>query len=693
MSSPRLPEVERVVDSLAEKIRDEEPSSASLWQVQGAPTAGKSATLHALAERLSCAGLCPVLVAPPMRALDAGLAALVQVGASLKAQGVVNGELSKLQEPTRPFAEKVRLVVEWVEQQCERVVLLCDEPLGWASTAPEDVHFSWRTRSVQTALLEAKCRRVVAGNVPEGLKPLVQEKLERRSDPRAVWLNDPNAWGMLATTAAALQTEYGAELGRFSPLEIRLLVALKALAPASEVRDVLRHPESRRRLSARVAMHIGQRPELRSLCAIWAKLELVRLPFGEDVLGLLGATKLDALASDLLRHCLLYVEANQFVLHDTLRADARGHRDWLSDGVRTRTHAALAEHYRNRFESTSPAEDATRDARVTLPSSVEALHHATEAGDPGLFERLQPWFVDQLNTLGRVLSRDQRRYADAVKVFERAVQWDDTDDYAHHYLAFNLDVQGIEPERVEQHYKRSLELKPLRVFSQSRWICFLITRARIQEARKAWDDALDALSLPNTNTDPSVYEHLHLWVARLLLHRSELEFAREVLRGIPLEVRSQNVSVGALERRLRALLEASERGAFVPGPHLRAEWWKDGPFLLSHKLKSGAERVEWIAARVETIEDKVLHLRVARVNGSKEPQIGTLEMPFKRFDEWSIDEKASEMSRGRFLEIGKYVRAKRAYHEIRVHPQKPWSDDELPALFPRPDRYAKRELA
>src|SRR5690606_4074472 len=132
-------------------------------------------------------------------------------------------------------------------------------------------------------------------------------------------------------------------------------------------------------------------------------------------------------------------------------------------------------------------------------AEMEAFHHASKSGDQALCDELRVFFVVQLDALGRRLSirarREQRRelYGAAATIFERALELDPGDDYAHHYLAFNLDVEGKDAQRVEEHYRQAVELQSNIVYWWSRYVTFLITRGRMAEARRAWDDALDAL--------------------------------------------------------------------------------------------------------------------------------------------------------------------------------------------------------
>ncbi len=195
-------------------------------------------------------------------------------------------------------------------------------------------------------------------------------------------------------------------------------------------------------------------------------MALVRGPFSEKFLDTLPYfTRLDAQTEDILRYCLLYQRnEGEFILHEKLRDEAK---KWLDDKKKQQIHTDLAEFYTKEFER--------KNDITALSDEMEAFHHATAARQKDILNRFRPFFVDQLDELGHALSRT-KRYAEAVEVFERAAQWDNNDDYAHHYLAYNLDIQGIEVKRVEEGYCRAIELNHRHVWWHSRWVCFLITR-------------------------------------------------------------------------------------------------------------------------------------------------------------------------------------------------------------------------
>ncbi len=695
MTAPHLPEVVRHAARLSTEIPRASPGA--LWVVRGHATAGKTALLHRVAAHLEAPDpsrtqtFWPILVAPPLGAFDSGPSALLEIGAELRRRGAINGQLeATVLNPRVAWSSKLREVRSWLEAHQDRVVLLCDEPLGWRARPSEDAHFAARTRDVVEILLSSPCRKIVAGSIPQNLRPDETIELRPASDPDS-WLSDDAEWGLLAPAARELYQALGARLAGYSPLEIRLMVALVALGSVTEIQAWLSIPGSRRDLSRRVAEKLSGRRDLKPLTLVWARLALLRRPFPDSALEVTGAGALPDLGQAILRRCLLYREADAWVLHDTLKADAREHQ-WLSVPETESVHRELAQWYAGRFSERLAA----TEPRSALVAELEAFHHSAAGQDASAHQRLRVFFVDQLDLLGRELSLNARRtgnangFEQAAQVFERALGWDDQDDYAHHYFAFNLDVLGRDADRVEKHYQQAIRLQPWGPWWHSRYITFLITRSRMTEARAAWARALDIFRLPDEYADAEIYSDLHVWVARLLLHRGQLDFAEEVMRGIPERVREDDPRLQAIARRLNAFLEARRVGAFVPGPHLRTRWWEDGPFLLD-ATEHNRKLSRWMAARLDAIEGKTIHLRIATIEAAgKEPTYEDLELPFATLQRW-LGSRARSISAGQFLEIGVYGSAKDPHDwVVKLHKQRPWEDLDLPPLFPDPNRYLMR---
>ncbi len=684
-TSPQLARVDELARDLAKAMATTEPSIDALWQVKGPPTAGKSALLEAIKAPLTAQGLVPVVVAPPHAALDAGPIALLQIGARLRDVAPVAGDLDTLTE-LGPWSAKYHVIRSALQNGArEKIVLLCDEPLSWPTRNRVDFLFASRAHDMaQLVTRDALCRRLIVGELHPSSRALQTHKLEPASEPEA-WLTDGQAWGELAGQARELWTAHRQKLREFSPLDIRLLVAHVALSGVQSVGHWIAGNESRRSIARGLAERLQTKHA--PLLAAWGRLALARRAVTPDILEVCTGSGLSEIQRQILDRCLLYPSGSGLYLHETLRADARAGR-WLAEAQMRATHGQLADCY--------------QAAHVRSQSSLdeaEALYHATAAADAERFNKLRVYFVEQLDAFGRSLSLYGQRQKKpellqlAAETFARSLKWDLEDDYAHHYLAFNLDIQGRQAADVDEHYRFAIDLARRHPWWHSRYINFLITRGRTPDARRGWDSALDALRLPDPNADAEVYEELHMWVARLLVHRGELDFAGEVLDGIPDSVREASFGLAAIHRRLEALLEARRLGAVVPGPYLREGWWKAGPFRLERRL-DGLKLIRWAAGRVETVDvaKKKLHLRVATVELGKDsrPALGTSEMTFADFDKMSRDQPAAELAAGRFVEIGVFARGKAGTKQYaRVHPEGAWAPHELPPVFPDPARYLR----
>lgn len=351
------------------------------------------------------------------------------------------------------------------------------------------------------------------------------------------------------------------------------------------------------------AATVKSRRDLKPLWALWNVVSLARRPFTADLLEELQPKNLDPLLRDVLRYCLLFGDRT-LRLHEILKVppnrwradlpDAR-RRDLVSTAMRQ-----LFTYHAGRFEKLKQEDDAS-----AIIESMEAFFFATGTGDEALLASMSPHFAEQLDALGWTLSYEHRKYSAAAEVFAQAIQWDECDDYAHHYRAFNLDRLGGDRSVVEDHYATAVALNPEHVWWHSRFICFLVIQGRIDDAQQRWNEAQYALGIADGEADTFLYETLHGWTISTLLHRGEISFARKILEDVPDWARSEAAGFGSLERRLEALQEAQSLGAFVPAQRLRARWWADGPSLLQDRLGDGRKLIRWLAGRVETVDHTV----------------------------------------------------------------------------------------
>jgi len=695
MNYPQLAQVDEQVNYLSAEITLPAADGYPLWQIQGRPTAGKSTTLRRLAKKLSTEHpeLCVIHLDPPVRSLDSGAIALARVAGALKDSGLMNGAFDRFCAVEYSWEQKIADIRQAINTNSEKVVLLCDEPQEWAPHFHDEAHFAGRTYGVvRTLINENSSRRVVAGKVPEG-SHTKKVWLNPGGNDLRPWLLDEINWGMLYSTTTKIVDLLDARVNRFTPLDIRLLIALATISSSME--EVVRwayETESRRDISRRLANELVESRRFSILCKAWAKVAIIRNPFKPSFVERIIREPLDDLAQGILNNCLIfhYQDDDKLFMHELLRHDAWQHDDWLSEDEKIATHANLSDLYKESFEEHITA----KNYEQALSEEMECHYHAVETGDIERTDRLRVIFVDQLNHLGKTLSTKFKRFDAAANVFRSAVRWDNDDDYANHYLAFNLDILAQSPQEIEKHYQKALDIESENVWWWSRWINYLITRARTQEARITWDNALDALGFPGHEDDYFVYEHLHIWVARLLIHRGELDFASAVLRDIPQRVKEgtggtnllKASGIKAMERRLKALLEARENRAVFPLSISPEEWWI-GPHKSPLRSSDDQPLVKWIPGRIESISETDVFLSVAERNASAEGEVSYfhLDIPMGDFNSWSRDETTSELSAGRFLEVSYYGAITRN-PEIYIHKEN-LLDIDLPPLFPNPQRY------
>jgi tetratricopeptide (TPR) repeat protein len=621
--------------------------------------------------------------------------ALAQVAHGLQAAGLANGEVSRLIAEPRLWDEQVAGIRGQLAKHADGVILLIDGADRWIGKVSESTeHFADRIREVISLLEEqVPCYRVVTStrSMRAGGR---RHRLKAETDAVG-FLSDEREWGPLAGFARQLCDQAWDDLTRYSAPHLRLMVGLVAVSGDLRALDDVQTPGD---FPGHFASAL-QRGGMSRLCDVWARIAKVRGPFDERVLELAGTGELDLFAQDLLRWCLVTRRDGQWVLHETLRGQPLRHasggeyRPWLKDDAEAQWHGTLADYYRGRFSPVA--------VLVTLPDGtfldeIEAFHHASLARRPSCMDELRVFFSDQLNLLGRSLSI-AGDYITAVRVFERVIAWDEDDDYAHHYLAYNLelaytrDLLKPEPERVEMHYQRAIGLAPERVWWWSRWICFLITLGRTREAQAQWHQAIAALGLPNADADLSVYFHLHSWVARLLLHRGQLDFAERVLDSIPTRAVADDDGqlLIPMKRHLRVLLAARKHGAVFPASIDPDRWWL-GPHLNSARTPGGKPLVSWMPARVEGVDPGGAHLYVAEPprNHEEEPTFWDTTLSIEDFNRWSLDERAENLPTGRFIELGFYGEGSQDV-VIRVHPDVPLQD--LRTVYPDPARYLRRD--
>lgn len=689
MSGPALANISTAAEQLSDGVLAAGTGSSDVFSLRGRLSAGKSSCLAEVAERIRAADpdAIPVLLSPPTRQLDTGPAALVDFGVGLSPYLDLAGGLQGWAESHEPWSERVSDARSWLAQHESNLVLLCDDPTFWSGSSSEETGFFASRADDATRLLleQARCRRVIAGRMPKTLTSDCVVELTPDAPDRE-WLLDEGYWGELAEAARALE-ETGTPLEHLTALELRLCVALAALVSAADAASVINDPRRNRLIAAPVWEVVAQRFE--KLKRAWLRLSFVRRPFQSELLGALRLDELNRRDNSIVRRCLVFGEEAEYRLHEVIRAPARR---WLRDQPNSsrrqlERHASsnLARYYIDHFAEMASSHDA-----AAVPEAMEAFHFVTLTGEPELRDQVSPYFAEQLDALGWHLSYVNRQFDDAAAAFRGALAWDPEDDYAHHYLAFNLDRQGKSADDVEKHYALAVRINPDNSWWHARYIAFLVYRSRIADARSRWDEAQMALGVSERSADRFLFEGLHLWVAEALLDRAELGFAREVLDEVPAWARSPDVLAAypTLRRRLDALTQAAGIGALVPAHRLRSRWWEEGPELLQDHIGEASDfyRVQWLAARVDAVDQEGVHLRVAQMEGaqSETPTIGRLFVDSDTFLRLCRDDlRAHRLEAGDHAEIGVYASGSKpeagATTVIRLHRERPavWAEETV----------------
>ncbi len=487
-------------------------------------------------------------------------------------------------------------------------------------------------------------------------------------------LADPAITGL---PGAAAVRQLPAPPAHRSPLELRLLVAIETRRRHAAADAIA----ARLPLDALIDQLLDSLgPAAQQGCL---RASVMRTAFDDQAMAAFWRGAADA-DLPLVRSALLVSSAGGWVLPDAVANRVRAREVAPTD--LDRAHRIAAEFHGRAFTASSkrPPQDLLQSA---TRHELEQLHHLVVVGDLDALEARKPYFVDYFDAIGRQLGqRGVRRYGSrdgtaalklATKAYQRALAIDDDDAYAHHYLAYNLDLLARTPDQVETHYRRALTLESGHVWHHGRLITFLITDGRALDAGAAWDEATARFPAPQPLW---LYEELHRQVARLLLDRGELDFAERVVAALPSEVAC--LPWARSERRLLSRLRdaANDRRVF-PSSFDGARRWI-GPHLIDPALRSKVKA--WWAGRIEAWDHDRCVVRIA----SDPATFGRRWFTEAELTA-ALGTPRGRVAVGRFLEI---VQWKGGDESIYLHPDEV-DDPDLPPVFPPADRYLRGERA
>lgn len=679
----------KVADWLVRRLLEARPGPDALWNIAGAPGAGKTAVLRLVQEALWSHNLIPVLVTAPSGEVDAAPIALLEMADQLHTHRLLNGAIAPLSDPTQRWADKMAAITSRVNQNPQSVVLLCDEPTRWypnrQSLLGDPPAYTARLFAEWIAK-DATCRRVISGRIPGEVPARSQTVVPRLDDGRA-FLAEYRSWGEATPLVEHLRECLGEPVPYRSLGEMKLCVALARFREANWVVEQALSGTPADGLLDELLNHLEGDMALSPWRAALARLAVPRTAITGHIFDEL-TRELSPSDRALIRSCLCVAEKDRVALHPAVRHDvidrARNPQRQQSNKLwrsllheRKALHQLLSNEYMPR-------------RGTTYRGDLESLHHellgdGTTLSDSD--ERLR--FVEQLHEIGRTLSYVHHEHRRAADLFRLALKFDPDHPYSHHYLAFNLDWLAEQSSEVEAHYQKAIDLQPMHPWWWSRWISYLATRGRFQAARGAWRDALDAMSVSEDGSPEWVYSSLHRWVARWLLHWAELDFAEDVLRSIPAEIANRDTSIQALWNLLRALRIAEQGTAVFPLTVPVHEWWSPNGHTGLPLTWQDTPLRSWNPARIAAVDS---HLERLFLIVADRPINETAELEYHEVDLSRAEVEAAaqeftwqELAEGRFLELAYYGEGNAL--RIGLHRDTEFRDPYLIPLVPPPDRW------
>ncbi len=196
-------------------------------------------------------------------------------------------------------------------------------------------------------------------------------------------------------------------------------------------------------------------------------------------------------------------------------------------------HAGFAHHYTKADGAASPL----GLGNVQLHAWCEKVHHLAHSGmtDESVWADLDLVSPSFYWDRARHLSLEIRDYAAAARVYQACVDRFPEDDYAWHYLGFNLERAYGFSAQSRRAFSQAVSLNPEHPWWNSRLVTNLIGSGCAKEAEIEWRNAVERVDPEGiqVRSSPWLAHHLHLWVSRAWLKAGRLARARAVLDLVP----------------------------------------------------------------------------------------------------------------------------------------------------------------
>lgn len=617
------------IDELAEKVVAPLAEGRRFVLVQGGFGAGRSSLCRALVERDPTRFVVADIL--DLREPEAGLDGLYLAAAELESEEA----RKQVQQDWPSLADGLRCLARHFSGQR---VLVLSIPDSWEGAAPDrrggveeqgEEEGEWvrqraeRARELLGAVAATRDLQVVLVGPPalatgHALKPDISLSLHRPKARRDA-LTDASRWGSYASAAAALHTSL-VEGSLVNPVVLRLAVGAVGLGvpPYAVCEEVHRgdHKRALRELSKHIAARLMTHQA--ALQAV-QRLLLPRRP--------LPRAKLLEFVQPPPEHAALITECigdggMLTRVHPMVRSTL-GARVAAERLAAETDHASLARLYgeldgQPRIWQTS---------KLAALCWIERHHHESQCIEAPLWNEeelpAREFFWDRARAISLRARDEQRRGSNeaAVDLFRRAAGlyqrcrelFPPVDAYTAHYEGYNLDNAGI--EGAEASYREAVHLDPSNPWWNARLVSFLLRDGRPRAAKRAWEQALEAID-PNGDRlerEPSIAFHLHHWVARAWLDVGRPREAAQILARLPARVlrsprTGDTLQSGRVQRlwqlihHVTSALEAEALGQSVyPSHALIAARWRP-----PEEVRDDSSVERWFPGRVtRVLEDRI----------------------------------------------------------------------------------------
>lgn len=616
---------------------------------------GIGAGRHTLAKNLAEQLGAHVVEFPPYDDLDSPLHGLVQLASATGALGAPGADRAALLAQALAGAGALA-------DANRPLVLLIPAPLGpgsdtdvsTSSEIDEIVRSVGRVPRLRVVVLATTAHRGEWFEAPATLTLTVPRVGPSDLDPQQL----PDRFAHAATDLQRWMTATG---WASTPIEARLQVGLIAMGDRPGALG-LRLEALARRMAAQLTTRF------KTIGPAVRRLLVARRPLPVPTVATISGIESDWLP--LLTTCIGYGDAairvsevTRQVLLDALDATAEELES---------AHEALAEHHAG-LDGAPSLRGLDKDEAVNW---LDKVHHLALGGDAcaARWAAQEHAEREQIWERARFLSRVKRRYAEAAELYRACIQRFGEDSYSMHYLAYNLERSRQSLGEVRAGYGFAVDSDRTNPWWQQRWIRFLIAHGTLEEARRAWRLARQAIDPDGElmRRSPWLAINLHGMVARRWLALGRVDDARDVLAEIPKQWLDQEAELRDLVRALSSDEQARALGESVypTSTPLEDRWTRPRSLRPS---RDGKRLSWWAPGRV--IEATADEVTVVIAPTSAEAQQVTYDAATWR---QMASEPASDAEG--YFELGRYEGGDEVIRTSVVDGHDRWREDEAEEL-------------